>query len=228
MRHSRRALLFDLDDTLYPHRRFVLSGFGAVAAHLEAELGIPARRSFMTLARARRHHPGRELQVLLQAFGLPDSRLPELVEMIRTHEPRLRLPRTTAAALRAVRNDWRVGIVTNGAPAIQERKLKALGLPRMVDTVVYADAVGTRTGKPDPTAFELALARLGVRAAHAVFVGNDERRDIGGAAGVGMRTILAARYAASVTRESTRADATVRTMAEVPTVASRLMETHAS
>lgn len=228
MRHNPRALLFDLDDTLYPHRRFVLSGFGAVAAHLEAELGVPARRSLMALVRARRQHPGRELQVVLRALDLPDSRLPELVEIIRTHVPRLRLPRTTAAALRAVRKEWRVGIVTNGAPAIQERKLKALGLPRLVDTVVYADAVGTRAGKPDPTPFQLALARLGVRAGHAVFVGNDERRDIGGAAGVGMRTILAARYAAPVARESTRADATVHTMADVPTVASRLMESHTS
>lgn len=228
MRPSPRALLFDLDDTLYPHRRFVLSGFAAVAAHLEAEHGIPARQSLLVLARARRRQPGQELQALLQTRGLPASMLPALVAIIRAHTPAIRLPRSSAAALRALRGNWRVGIVTNGAPATQERKVAALGLGRLVDTVVYADAVGTHRGKPDPTPFQLALARLGVRAARSVFVGNDERRDIGGAAGVGMRTILAARYAAPVLPEPTRADAMVRTMLDVPAAAARLVEAQAS
>src|SRR4030066_168009 len=36
-----RAIGFDLDDTLYPERAFVLSGFGAVAGWIEAAVGLP-------------------------------------------------------------------------------------------------------------------------------------------------------------------------------------------
>jgi predicted HAD superfamily phosphohydrolase YqeG len=31
---DRRGIVFDLDDTLFPMRRYRLSGFAAVAAHL--------------------------------------------------------------------------------------------------------------------------------------------------------------------------------------------------
>lgn len=220
---DRRALLFDLDDTLYPMRRFVLSGFGAIAARLEAELGVPACRTLRTLIGARREQPGREIQHLLRTLGLAETQVPALVSVIREHEPRLRLPRGSAAALGALRGGWRVGIVTNGNPAIQQRKLQALGLGRLVQTVVFADAVGSRQGKPDPVPFELALARLGVRAQHAVFVGNDEWRDIAGASRLGMCTILAARHGGGAS-VATAADATVHSIADVPVVAARLME----
>ena len=33
MPRDTRAVLFDLDDTLYPQRRFILSGFAVVANH---------------------------------------------------------------------------------------------------------------------------------------------------------------------------------------------------
>jgi hypothetical protein len=37
-----RAIVFDLDDTLYPERDYVLRGFRAVAAWSDPNLGIPA------------------------------------------------------------------------------------------------------------------------------------------------------------------------------------------
>src|SRR5581483_9161898 len=40
--HACRALVFDLDDTLFPEREYVLSGFRHVARWAAAELGIPA------------------------------------------------------------------------------------------------------------------------------------------------------------------------------------------
>ena len=44
MRHNTRALVFDLDDTLYPVRRYFQSAFGAIAAHLARRSGLnPAR-----------------------------------------------------------------------------------------------------------------------------------------------------------------------------------------
>ncbi len=44
-----RAVVFDLDDTLYPERAYVLSGFHAVAAWAEEQLKIPRRLGFAEL-----------------------------------------------------------------------------------------------------------------------------------------------------------------------------------
>ena len=79
--------------------------------------------------------------------------------------------------------------LTNGEPHVQRRKVAALGLGDLVDAVVFAAECGDGTGKPAPSAFRAALDRLNVEPARAVFVGDDPRTDIEGAAAVGMKTI---------------------------------------
>lgn len=225
MRPDRCAVLFDLDDTLYPRRRFVLSGFAAVAAHVERSWGIPAPESFTVLARAISGTPGRELQALVARFELPAWLVPQLVEVIRAHTPRLRLPVASARVLETLRAGWRVGIVTNGPPDIQARKVQALGLPALVDTVVYAQGVGRGVGKPDRAVFVEAARRVGVRPALAVFVGDDPVADIAGARQAGMAAVHLQR--GRETRPvplGVAADAVIQTLDEVPSVAMALID----
>ena len=219
MPRSRRAVLFDLDDTLYPRRRFVLSGFAAVARHLDRQYQSGAAGVYRVLCDAYRHGGrGRELQIALRHFDLPPVLLPGLIALMRSHRPSLRLPASSRHALGRIPPGWRVGIVTNGLPSVQVNKVRGLGLDAIVDDVVYACEHGTRTGKPDVAPFLVALARLGVPPHQAVFVGDDEACDVRGAAAAGLRTIRVVRSepAASV------ADATVRSVADVPELLNQL------
>jgi len=226
MRHDARAVLFDLDDTLYPLRRFVASGFGAVAAHLEATRQLDADAVLNVLEQASADgFAGRELQACARRFALPGEVVPELVEVIRRHEPRLRLPRESLSALQALRPGWKLGVVTNGFPDIQARKAAALGLPALVDAIVYASEHGAGGGKPDREPFDEALRRLGVPADRAVFVGDDELCDVYGAGLLGMRTVfLAGPGPRGFRRRSCYADETVQSLIEVPDVAGRLVD----
>ncbi|MGE0463962.1 MAG: HAD family hydrolase [Vicinamibacterales bacterium] len=224
MRHEPRAVLFDLDDTLYPHRRFVLSGFAEVAAHVERHWGVEACRAFALLSRATRIVRGRELQALAQHFDLPAWLVPQLVEIIRAHEPRLRLPRASARVLHALRDGWRMGVVTNGPPDIQARKVTALGLQPLVDTVVYAHATGRGLGKPDRAPFLEAVRRLGVRMARTVFVGDDPVADIGGARQAGMLAVQVRRRDGGEGKAACAADAVIESLEEVPSAALGLLD----
>lgn len=225
MRHEPWAVVLDLDDTLYPRRRFLLSGFAAVAAHLQHGWNVDARRAFCLLARAHRVVPGRELQELIDHTGLPAWLVPQLVEVIRGHEPRLRLPRASMRVLATLREGWRVGILTNGPPDIQARKVRALGLEPLVDTVVYAQAVGAGLGKPDRSAFIEVARRLKVRPSRVVMVGDDGVADVAGAIGAGMRAILLRKYVRD-TRVGlvANADAVVESIDEVPSAAMKLID----
>ncbi len=93
--------------------------------------------------------------------------------------------------------------------------MDALGLTALVDTVVYAAEHGSGRGKPDPEPFQTALARLGVAPGRAVFVGDDERCDVAGAAGAGMRTLRVYRTRAGLMPVSA-ADAVIRSLVDVP------------
>jgi putative hydrolase of the HAD superfamily len=194
MQPEPRAVLFDLDDTLYPLRHFVRSGFVACAAHLEREMGLNPRNVLSILLGASiGPDRGRELQVCVARCGLTSAIVPALVEVIRQHPPQLSLPLASCEALAALRDGWLLGVVTNGPPDVQERKVRALGLPLVVDTIVFAAAVGDGRGKPQPEAFLEAAGRLGVIPERTVFVGNDLLCDVFGASRVGMRTVLVER-----------------------------------
>ena len=218
-----RAAIFDLDDTLYEREQFVLSGFAAVADELERRFALPAPWILATLKRARvRGHAGRELQALCADHGLPESVIPELVEVIRRHEPALALGSVASAVLAQLRADgWRLGILTNGLPATQRAKVEALGLEPRVDAVLYAEEHAPG-GKPSRAAFDAALNALGAPSERSVvFVGDDLVNDIQGARAAGLLTIRVAGRGARRTEQD--ADAIV-TLEDVPVTAGRLVK----
>lgn len=219
-----RAILFDLDDTLYPLTQFVMSGFRAVALAVEAAWGVPRAVALETLVAAASVSRGRELQVLIERHDLPPAAVPGLVDVIRGHVPDLRLPELSLAVLGSLRRGWRIGIVTNGRPDIQARKVRALGVRRLVDAVVYANHEGSGAGKPEPASFLEACRQLDIAPASTVFVGDDPDRDIAGAQGVGMKTIwLPARAVPQPARPAAPADVIVASLADVPAAAARLL-----
>ena len=124
--------------------------------------------------------------------------------------------------LRAVRaSGWRIGILTNGFPEIQARKVRALGLEALVDAVVYAQDWGSGRGKPEREPFDVLAARLGLEARASVFVGNDPWCDVIGGRGAGMRTILLQRAGAD--GRGVAADRTVDAIEDVPKAAAGLL-----
>lgn len=221
---DRRAVVFDLDDTLYPYRRFKTSGFVAVAAHLQIRCGLDSRLGFAALAGASRGATsGHELEACLQQYDLPAAWLPELVEVFRHHVPRLRRPSSVTRVLAALRlAGWQLGVLTNGQPTIQARKIEALGLAPLVDTVVYAASCGTGEGKPDPETFAEVVRRLGVAAGRTVFVGNDERCDVQGARLAGMRAVRCDVWTPQPA--PTAADGVVTRFPDIPVLAHVLLE----
>lgn len=225
MQPDPRAIVFDLDDTLYPYRAFVRSGFRAVARDVAQQFGLSQGGVYRLLCRASKNGSrGRELQALCAAHALPQSLIPRLISRIHNHVPALRIPLESTRVLRALRGGWRIGILTNGEPAIQRRKVAALGVGALVDAVVYATECGTGAGKPSSDAFEAVLDRLGTVPASTVYVGDDPYADMGGAAAAGMHTIhLVAHGEPRVACERGRGHAHVARLGQVPAIASWLV-----
>ena len=219
-----RGIVFDLDDTLYPERRFALSGFIAVAREAERLYGAPSGAGFAILRRAlARGHRHTALQDLVSRFGLPGDAIELLRSVFRLHEPRLRLPRESAVVLRELKRDWKLGILTNGRPDVQARKIAALGLSDVVDVIVFG--LDTGAGKPELAAFSTVLDRLRVRPRESVFVGDDPQCDIMGARRAGMKTVRIRRgvHGLALVTPDDEADAAIDSLKEVPTIAAGLV-----
>jgi putative hydrolase of the HAD superfamily len=224
---SARALLFDLDDTLYPERRFMLSGFAAVAAVVSSQVHAPQRIVFEQLVgAARQGRRNTAFQEICETWHLDHTILPSLLATYRQHRPCLRLPRRARTVLGVVRESWRTAIVTNGPPDVQARKVSALGVSALVDAVILAESCGSGCGKPERAVFMHALEALDVDVADAVMVGDDPWCDVAGARAVGMRTIRMRRGRLREAADAPDAapDAVVTTLSAVPQVAERLLQ----
>lgn len=218
-----RAVVFDLDDTLYRIRRFTIAGYAATSALIARETGRPRSEVFCRLQRLyRRGWAAQAYQELAMDCGLDVATAGRWLAAHRTHRRRLRLPRTSVRVLDLLRaTGWRVGVLTNGLPQIQRAKVEALDLRDRVDTVVFADEHVTG-GKPARQVFDLVLGQLDTSPSRAVMVGDDPLTDVAGGRALGLRTIRIARPNRPVP-EGGEADVVVADLAEVPAAAAGLL-----
>jgi HAD superfamily hydrolase (TIGR01549 family) len=199
-----RAVLFDLDDTLFDHRicaRTALTtlheAYDALrtrpfeeVARLHAgfleELHVRVTSGELPLEQARRERFRR----LFMAMGVTPSEddVAEAAETYRGGYMKIRRAIAGAAELlAAVKERSQVGIVSNNLLEEQQGKLRQCGLDRFVDELVVSEE--TRVSKPDPRIFQVALDRLGRRANEAVMVGDSWAADVIGARAAGIRAI---------------------------------------
>jgi putative hydrolase of the HAD superfamily len=92
-----------------------------------------------------------------------------------------------APMLDALRGDYRLVLVTNGACCLQREKFEASGLADRFDAVVVSGEL--RSAKPDPAVYACALEAVGARPGDAVMVGDSLRNDVDGPIAAGLRGI---------------------------------------
>lgn len=186
-----QAIIFDLDDTLYPERNYVLSGFQAVAAWAETCLAIPAEQGLAELSQLfQRGVRGDTFNHWLQQHGRADETLvQELIRVYREHQPVLAPFPDTPAILAQLRRRYRLGLVSDGYLAVQQRKWTALGLAAHFETIIFSDEWGRAAWKPSVIPFLAALKKLRIQADRAAYIGDNPAKDFLGARELGMFTV---------------------------------------
>lgn len=107
--------------------------------------------------------------------------------------------------------------------AVLRELMEQVGILERFSAFVFSDETGV--AKPDPSAFESALDRLGAEPSRAVHVGDIERTDIQGARAYGMRAVLYrnAEHRHQLAEDETEADATIAHWDELDGALGRLL-----
>jgi len=92
-----------------------------------------------------------------------------------------------AGLVRALRERYRVGLLTNGPVRAQRDKLATLGWTELFDAVVVSGDLPA--GKPDSRAFAAVLDRLDVEPHEAAYVGDEVEADVRGASEAGLHAV---------------------------------------
>lgn len=80
-----------------------------------------------------------------------------------------------------------IAVCTDLTAHIQHRKIEALGLSDDISYLITSEEAGKE--KPAPEMFELCLRKLGIPAEEVCYIGDNYRKDIEGAAAAGMQTV---------------------------------------
>ena len=173
------AVIFDLDDTLYPEREYAFSGFAAVAEAFKGRLGDPveAARALQRLLDTDRRP--QVFNALLAERGIAHDKglIRQMVEVYRTHRPQISPYPDADAALIRFRGQYRLGLITDGPPVAQWAKIDALKLRGRLDEIIVTSELEPNGAKPHPRAFELIAQRLGVQPSECVYVGDNAAKD---------------------------------------------------
>jgi putative hydrolase of the HAD superfamily len=185
------AVLFDLDDTLYPQSAW-LDGAWQRVAETATACGINGGALLRALHDVAAHGSdrGRIIDRALERIGARGAPVRLLVSAFRAHEARhLALYPGVRPALDEIRSLVPVAVVTDGDPEIQRSKLRSLGLTDAFDAVVISDECGRARRKPDPHALLLAASRLGVEPGACAYIGDRPGKDVAAARAAGMRSV---------------------------------------
>lgn len=198
-----RAVIFDLDDTLYAYEPLNIVATERVREFTCGELGITAKQ-FDEAYEFGKSETKRQLgdvaashnrmlycQKALEYLGVKP--IPLSLRMYETYWgtilEKMRLRNGAREFLDQMHEHGiTIMICTNLTSHIQHRKIEALGIAEDITYLVTSEEAGKE--KPAPELFNLCLEKLGLPAEEVYFIGDGPEKDVKGAKAVGMRAIL--------------------------------------
>lgn len=175
------AVIFDLDDTLYSEKDYVRSGYQKIAEYFD-DLSLAGEMWGVFL------NGGKAIDEVLAAKDLL-GRKDEALHIYRFHTPTIKLYPGVPEMLERIRENHKIGIITDGRPEGQRAKLAALNLT--VDAVIITDDLGgIEFRKPCPKAYEIMQRIFDIPFSKMVYVGDNIKKDFVSPQRLGMESIF--------------------------------------
>jgi len=192
--HKYQAMIFDLDDTLLDRDKALAGFLRLIIEKCYQDIDIiNFEEMLMRFREIDRHgHNSNKVEVLAElykshspAYMIPEE---EVVDYWNNTFPScFTLATKTIETVTRIKETAQVAIITNGVTKTQRSKIENSGLAEYFDTILISQEVGI--SKPDRRIFQMALAKLKVKAEETLFVGDNLEGDIAGCQSAGIKGI---------------------------------------
>jgi putative hydrolase of the HAD superfamily len=195
------AVLFDVDDTLFDRKlaqQLVLELIVKQLPHVfegyakERVLQAFIESDRITTEKFNEGAPSagsrdKRSQLFMQLLGIEGDLAPTLTALYVKDYPLVKAP--VAGAIPTVNKlsrEFKLGVVSNGFPDVQYRKLETMGLLEIFSCIVLSEELCIR--KPDTGIFKQATILMHVQPSECLYVGDSFVNDVIGAKNAGMQT----------------------------------------
>lgn len=178
-----RGIIFDLDDTLYSEKEYVKSGFKAVSDYYGGGYEDKLWNFFEDGKPA--------IDELLKEIGKYSEKAVAL-NVYRSNKPDLHLyPGIEEMIASMKKRGIKIGLITDGRPEGQKKKIESLGLESLVDDIIITDELGgIQFRKPCDIAFRIMITKWRMNPEDIVYVGDNIDKDFQAPQQLGMRSLL--------------------------------------
>jgi putative hydrolase of the HAD superfamily len=184
------AVVFDLDNTLYDTRQYFLGAFYKIATYLANKYHIDKQRIYRRLINTWRQKTSMYPYLfdnLLSSVGLRKE-FKKVIKIFNNYSCNLKPYKELIPVLKELKKrSYKLGIITDGTPGRQKRKIKSLGIKNFFDAVLFTKLFFTP--KPSAKPFKRIIKILKVRPNNSFYVGDNPLIDFKGAKEIGMQTV---------------------------------------
>ncbi|MCD7829336.1 MAG: HAD family hydrolase [Clostridiales bacterium] len=197
----RKAVIFDIDDTLYNYKSANVHAMDALCRYVRRELNLEEgafREDYNRVMDYQMQERGEtagchsraiRLQLLLEERGLPLRHAAAMNDLYWNALLDVITPSPGVTELIQALKDRgiRLGVGSDMTADWQLKKLERLGLLDLMDFVVTSEEAGVE--KPDPGLFLLCAEKAGCLPEECLFIGDNLKKDVLGAQNAGMEAL---------------------------------------
>lgn len=181
-----KAVVFDMDDTLYGEKEYVRSGYRQIAKILpQVQRAEEKLWKFFEDKKP-------AIDELLKTESIESEEIKQAcIRTYRFQKPEIHLYNGVKEMIQEMRKkNLKIGVITDGRPEGQRAKIEALRLAELVDEIIVTDEFGGgEFRKPNPLAFETMKEKLNVEYSEMCYVGDNINKDFIAPQKLGMRAI---------------------------------------
>jgi FMN phosphatase YigB (HAD superfamily) len=176
--HEIQGIIFELDSVLFDKADWVIPATEYAAAQMRIDPQRAVKLAHDYIAK----HGGADPQIynfILLGCGQFDTAMnirafTSLVNQFQPASRSIQLYPGVEEALLELRDQYKLGVVTDGTPDTQKRKVMALGLHELIPLLVYSDEIeGIKSRLPDPRPLLKATGEMRLRPNQVMFVGHN-------------------------------------------------------
>lgn len=184
---SPKVIIFDLDDTLYSEKEYVKSGYKKIA---EAFPQIKDMDKKLWEEFECKHNA---IDEVLKKEGKFSAETKEkCLEIYRSHYPSIKPYQGIIALLTSLHKDGKhIGMITDGRPLGQQKKIEALGIKDFFEKIIITDELGgIEYRKPNVHSFLMMKEYFNADYCDMAYIGDNIKKDFVAPNALGMISIF--------------------------------------
>ena len=185
-----KAIIFDLDNTLYNVEQYYLGAFKAIAEYLSQEYNLSKQEIYNRLVNLWNEKTSMYSHLfndLLDFFNLGNE-LENVIKIFNDYDGGLKPYPDVIPTLKELKRwGYKLGIITDGNVGRQKRKINLLGLDGFFDVIVFTKELDNP--KPSEIPFREGINKLKANPQNSLYVGDNPLIDFEGAKKMGMKTV---------------------------------------